>query len=78
MPKVIFKLTNFFLLCSGYMAPEYAMLGHLSTKSDIYSFGIVILEIICGRKNTDVKLFPQFRSLLDRVRQIHFYLAYLL
>ncbi|XP_059063892.1 cysteine-rich receptor-like protein kinase 15 [Cryptomeria japonica] len=51
----------------GYMAPEYAMLGHLSAKADIYSFGIVILEIICGRKNTDVKLFPEFRSQLDRV-----------
>ncbi|XP_028788521.1 putative receptor-like protein kinase At4g00960 [Neltuma alba] len=36
----------------GYMAPEYAMHGHISIKSDIYSFGVLILEIISGKKNT--------------------------
>ncbi|XP_028767806.1 cysteine-rich receptor-like protein kinase 10 isoform X1 [Neltuma alba] len=36
----------------GYIAPEYAMHGHISVKSDIYSFGILILEIISGKKNT--------------------------
>ncbi|XP_057547398.1 cysteine-rich receptor-like protein kinase 15 [Amaranthus tricolor] len=34
----------------GYMAPEYAMHGQFSTKSDIYSFGILVLEIVCGKK----------------------------
>ncbi|KAM7255190.1 hypothetical protein ACFE04_020431 [Oxalis oulophora] len=34
------------------MAPEYAMEGLYSTKSDIYSFGVLILEIITGKKNT--------------------------
>ncbi|KAK6268934.1 hypothetical protein QUC31_013094 [Theobroma cacao] len=33
------------------MAPEYAMYGHFSVKSDIFSFGVVILEIISGQKN---------------------------
>ncbi|KAK1407706.1 hypothetical protein QVD17_39330 [Tagetes erecta] len=37
----------------GYMAPEYATTGHLSEKVDTYSFGIVILEIISGRRCTD-------------------------
>ncbi|XP_076927409.1 cysteine-rich receptor-like protein kinase 3 [Bidens hawaiensis] len=37
----------------GYMAPEYATKGHLSEKADTYSFGIVILEIISGRRCTD-------------------------
>ncbi|KAL1809034.1 hypothetical protein ACET3Z_026024 [Daucus carota] len=36
----------------GYMSPEYAMEGLFSTKSDVFSFGILLLEIIMGRKNT--------------------------
>lgn len=39
------------LLCSGYMAPEYALEGLLSIKSDVFSFGVLLLEIITGRKN---------------------------
>ncbi|KAL6847830.1 hypothetical protein ACP4OV_021958 [Aristida adscensionis] len=35
----------------GYMAPEYAMNGYLSTKTDVFSFGILVLEIVSGRKN---------------------------
>lgn len=34
------------------MAPEYAIDGLFSIKSDVFSFGIVILEIISGRRNT--------------------------
>ncbi|KAM5586774.1 hypothetical protein ABKV19_005614, partial [Rosa sericea] len=35
----------------GYMSPEYAMEGAFSIKSDIYSFGVMMLEIVSGRKN---------------------------
>ncbi|KAH9302305.1 hypothetical protein KI387_013888, partial [Taxus chinensis] len=42
----------------GYMAPEYAMRGQLSVKADVYSYGVLLLEIISGRKNTDFH-FPQ-------------------
>ena len=36
---------------SGYMSPEYAMQGRFSVKSDVFSFGVLILEIISGQKN---------------------------
>ncbi|CAN4078250.1 unnamed protein product [Withania somnifera] len=36
----------------GYMAPEYAMHGRFSEKTDVYSFGVLILEIVSGRKNS--------------------------
>ncbi|CDO98582.1 unnamed protein product [Coffea canephora] len=36
----------------GYMSPEYAMDGIYSEKSDVFSFGVMILEIITGKKNT--------------------------
>ncbi|CAI9756530.1 unnamed protein product [Fraxinus pennsylvanica] len=36
----------------GYMAPEYAMGGRFSKKSDVFSFGVLILEIVSGRRNT--------------------------
>jgi serine/threonine protein kinase len=32
------------------MAPEYAMRGHFSVKSDVFSFGVLVLEIISGQK----------------------------
>ncbi|KAL2547963.1 S-locus lectin protein kinase family protein [Forsythia ovata] len=41
-----------FMLISGYMAPEYAIEGFFSIKSDVFSFGVLILEILSGKKNT--------------------------
>ncbi|PPR86193.1 hypothetical protein GOBAR_AA34503 [Gossypium barbadense] len=35
----------------GYMSPEYAMDGNFSTKSDVFSFGVLVLEIVSGKKN---------------------------
>lgn len=43
------------LICSGYMAPEYALRGHISVKSDVFSFGVLLLEIVCGLKNGDIR-----------------------
>ncbi|KAF2285915.1 hypothetical protein GH714_008933 [Hevea brasiliensis] len=36
----------------GYMSPEYALEGLFSIKSDVFSFGVLLLEIVSGRKNT--------------------------
>ncbi|KAL9388568.1 hypothetical protein Peur_017173 [Populus x canadensis] len=37
----------------GYLAPEYAISGRLTRKTDVYSFGVLLLEIVSGRKATD-------------------------
>ncbi|KAK7354659.1 hypothetical protein VNO80_20125 [Phaseolus coccineus] len=47
----------------GYTAPEYATRGELSEKADIYSFGVLLLEIICCRKNTDRTLPSEMQYL---------------
>jgi serine/threonine protein kinase len=56
--------------CRGYLAPEYATTGQLSEKIDVYSFGVLVLEIVSGRRNLDSKLsmdkvyLPSWVSLL--------------
>ncbi|XP_075667447.1 G-type lectin S-receptor-like serine/threonine-protein kinase RKS1 isoform X1 [Castanea sativa] len=37
----------------GYMSPEYVVYGQFSTKSDVFSFGVILLEIVSGKKNCD-------------------------
>lgn len=39
-------------LCRGYMAPEYALWGYLSFKADVYSFGVLVIEIVAGVNNS--------------------------
>ncbi|KAL0311073.1 UNVERIFIED_CONTAM: G-type lectin S-receptor-like serine/threonine-protein kinase [Sesamum angustifolium] len=48
----------------GYMAPEYAVDGKYSVKSDIFSFGVVILEIVSGKKNRGFEHSNHYHSLL--------------
>ncbi|XP_024628376.1 putative receptor-like protein kinase At4g00960 [Medicago truncatula] len=48
----------------GYMAPEYAMAGLFSVKSDVFSFGVLVLEIIYGKRNGDFFLSEHMQSLL--------------
>lgn len=49
------------------MAPEYAMRGYLTDKADVYSFGIVVLEIVSGRNNTSYHNKGESFYLLDWV-----------
>lgn len=40
------------MFCRGYLAPEYALLGQLTKKADVYSFGVLVLEVISGRSSS--------------------------
>ncbi|KAL3575986.1 hypothetical protein D5086_021269, partial [Populus alba] len=56
--------TNRIVGTYGYMAPEYAMAGLFSVKSDVFSFGVLLLEIISGKKNVGFHLSEEGESLL--------------
>lgn len=56
---------------NGYMAPEYLKNRHLSVKADVFSFGVVILELISGQKNSSFNADPQYRSLLEWAYKLH-------
>ena len=52
------------------MAPEYAMRGYLTDKADGYSFGVVALEVVSGKSNTNYRPKEEFVYLLDWVAYI--------
>jgi len=56
----------------GYMAPEYAMRGLYSIKSDVFSFGVLVLEIVTGRRNTGPYNSDQDVDLLNLVSEVLF------
>ncbi|KAM3702591.1 hypothetical protein ACB098_04G036100 [Castanea mollissima] len=53
----------------GYMSPEYAMHGQFSAKSDVFSFGILLLEIVSGRKNSSFRNGENIENLLSYARK---------
>ena len=59
-------------MCSGYMSPEYVMNGQFSVKSDAFSFGVLILEIISGQKNCSFQIEENIEHLLSYVSTIIF------
>ncbi|XP_074279253.1 putative serine/threonine-protein kinase At1g01540 [Silene latifolia] len=54
----------------GYVAPEYASSGMLNERSDVYSFGILVMEIISGRNPVDYSRPPGEVKLVDWVKQM--------
>jgi serine/threonine protein kinase len=58
--------------CSGYMAPEYAMHGHFSVKTDVFSFGVLVLEMASGQKNSYFRIGENLEDLLSYVSTIIF------
>ncbi|XP_062170847.1 probable LRR receptor-like serine/threonine-protein kinase At1g56140 [Alnus glutinosa] len=55
----------------GYLAPEYAMRGHLTEKADVFAFGVVALEIVSGRPNSDSSLEEEKVYLLEWAWHLH-------
>nr|XP_023873219.1 probable LRR receptor-like serine/threonine-protein kinase At1g56130 isoform X2 [Quercus suber]POE84859.1 putative lrr receptor-like serine/threonine-protein kinase [Quercus suber] len=55
----------------GYLAPEYAMRGHLTEKADVFGFGVVALEILSGRPNSDNSLDIEKIYLLEWAWTLH-------
>ncbi|XP_074589922.1 G-type lectin S-receptor-like serine/threonine-protein kinase At4g27290 isoform X3 [Curcuma longa] len=51
----------------GYMSPEYAMNGIFSVKSDVFSFGVLMLEIITGKKNNGAYQSVHHQNLLGEI-----------
>ncbi|GJN34467.1 hypothetical protein PR202_gb23130 [Eleusine coracana subsp. coracana] len=53
----------------GYAAPEYVDTGHLTSKSDVWSFGVVLYEILTGRRSLDRNKPAAEQKLLEWVAQ---------
>ena len=56
-------------MSSGYIAPEYLVDGIFSVKSDIFSFGVLLLEIVSGKKNRKFDQNDNHHNLIGHVSE---------
>ena len=64
LPQLLTFLSDAY---SGYMSPEYASEGIFSVKADVYSFGVLLLEIVSGKRNSSHHQYGDFINLLGYV-----------
>ncbi|KAL9685632.1 hypothetical protein QQ045_023083 [Rhodiola kirilowii] len=69
-PDGIYSLETKLAGTFGYLAPEYAATGRVTTKVDVYAFGVVLMEIITGRKSLDENLPEEKAHLVTWFRRV--------
>ena len=67
-----FKVDALMLKCRGYMSPEYKNRGLISTKSDIFSLGVIIIEIVTGRRDYPDDTGTPSEEFIEMVRKLYF------
>lgn len=55
----------------GYMAPELTRTGKATTSTDVYGYGILMLEVACGRRQLEPQKNAAELLLVDWVRELH-------
>ncbi|XP_044461082.1 putative serine/threonine-protein kinase [Mangifera indica] len=70
-PDNITHITTRIAGTTGYLAPEYILGGQLTRKADVYSFGVLILEIISGRSSGKANWGGMSKFLLEWAWQLH-------
>lgn len=63
--QILINRVNF--IFNGYMPPKYATRGHFSVKSDVFSYDVIVLEIISGKKNMEISNSDNFNNLPGHV-----------